>query len=1121
MGVPPGGVGVSPASSGRAPPRPTGGIGVPPMSFKPRSTVVARSRAEPGAAPASPLATRASNPVYPERIMPTMTDPRVAKLTSFCDWVRQNITGDEKGEAQIFLDRLLQAFGHAGAKEAGAKLEMRVRSRDRKGTAFADLVWKPYVLIEMKKRGEDLTRHYRQAFDYWTHLVPNRPRYVILCNFDEFWVYDFQTQMDVPVDMVALTDLPTRYDPLTFLFPNHEPPRFGNHHEKVTREAADRLATCFNKLMVRHVDRTEAQRFILQLLVALFAEDIKLLPHSLVAQLLDDCHKPEDTFDLLGSLFEAMNTPGGVAGGRFKGVDYFNGGLFAQPARLELLPDEVNQLKTAADYDWSKVRPEIFGTIFEHTLAGKESERDERRAFGCHFTHPTDIMKIVGPTIVRPWTELIENATTLQQLGQLHGRMQRYTVLDPACGAGNFLYIAYRELKRLETRLHERFTELQKGTKGQRQMGFVTTRQFYGIDINPFAIEIAKVTMMIARKLAIDELKKEDERPLPLDNLDDNFIAGDALIEPVTHNGRPVRVTLFTELENPYASAQVIPTKWPPADVIIGNPPFGGAKLLKPQRGADYVNAVRKVYPAVPGMADYCVYWLRKAHDHLPVCTPEDPVTGRAGLVGTQNIRNNQSRVGGLDHIVKSGTIVEAVDNQPWSGEANVHVSIVNWVKHGVAAGGSPAEVASAPSLPAVAGGRRRTRQSAPDAAPQSVIPTPQSLLIPAKKRLWYRVPPKPNTPLFDPQPRDAYGDDSNGRTKRKDKTYDLAYRECSRINAALSDGVSLQSATALQCNTNPQTSFQGVKLGYSGFILSLADRERWAAVEPSMAEVVRPFLIGRDLVTGDGRPTRAVIDFADMDMLTARHYAKAFRRLEASVLPKVRATADKSERDSSDMAQARREHLQRWWQPWNVRKEMRALLARLTRYIACSQVTKRPIFNFVSTAICPDATLQVFTLHDDYSFGVVQSKAHWRWFINNCSKLTERFRYTRKSVWDTFPWPQSPTKKQINAVAAAGREIRRIRAETLPKLTGGLRALYRTLELPGKNPLKDAHAALDAAVLDAYGFDPAADLLQQLLDLNLAVGARLDCGQPVTAPGVPPTYPDPQALVTDDCIQP
>jgi len=105
--------------------------------------------------------------------------------------------------------------------------------------------------------------------------------------------------------------------------------------------------------------------------------------------------------------------------------------------------------------------------------------------------------------------------------------------------------------------------------------------------------------------------------------------------------------------------------------------------------------------------------------------------------------------------------------------------------------------------------------------------------------------------------------------------------------------------------------------------------------------------------------------------------------------------------------------------------------------------------------------------------------------------------------------------------VAEAGREVRRVRAEALKNVKGGLRAVYRTLELPGKSPLKDAHAALDAAVLDAYGFSAKKDLLAQLLELNLAVARRIENGEPVTAPGVPPAYPDPAALITDDCIRP
>jgi hypothetical protein len=119
-----------------------------------------------------------------------------------------------------------------------------------------------------------------------------------------------------------------------------------------------------------------------------------------------------------------------------------------------------------------------------------------------------------------------------------------------------------------------------------------------------------------------------------------------------------------------------------------------------------------------------------------------------------------------------------------------------------------------------------------------------------------------------------------------------------------------------------------------------------------------------------------------------------------------------------------------------------------------------------------------------------------------------------------TAALPASAIAK-INAVAAAAREVRRVRAGALPKMKGGLRALYRTLELPGANPLKDAHAALDTAVLTAYGFNARKDLLAQLLALNQEVAAKIENGSPVTAPGVPKNYPDVKKLVTEDCIRP
>ena len=745
-----------------------------------------------------------------------METERAKRLADFVSWVGTNIKGDEKGEAQIFLDRFFQAFGHSGLKEAGATLEQRIKKGDGKGIGFADLVWKPVVLIEMKKRGEDLIRHYRQAFDYWTRLVPGRPRYVALCNFDEFWVYDFDTQMDAPVDRVKVAELATRWGALGFLFPKPLVPIFGNDQVAVTRKAADNLADCFNKMVDGHrpggpIDRPEAQRFILQMLVALFAEDIGMLPRYLVDRLLQNCKTKQDSRDLIGGLFEAMNNREKTADDRYQGVDYFNGGLFADPARVELRLDEVGLLKVASQEDWSKVRPEIFGTLFQHSLG-----KVERHAFGAHFTHPTDIMKIVGPTIVEPWRRLIEEADTLRRLNQLWQRLHDFIVLDPACGSGNFLYIAYRELKRLEARLFERMAE-KSGRLDPSQMmfGFVSARQFYGLDINPFAVELAKVTMMIARKLAIDELHIT-EKALPLDNLDDNFKAADALID-----------------------AQGNPARWPSADVIIGNPPFLGSRFFAKERGYAYTKAVHAAYPEVPKMADYCVYWFRKAHDLLAHCTPGDPVAGRAGLVGTQNVRNGASREGGLDHIAKNGTIIEAVDNQPWSGEANVSVSIVNWVK------------------------------------------TQDSKMLPSERRLWFKATRARNDSTLLPRVSGPIG-----------KHYDLDFLSTRFINSALSEKPNVSAARVLRTNTEPKLVFQGQNPVHEGFFLSREEADAITARSPKHKAILFPYMNGRDLVAYLA-PTRWVIDFGQRGMTDAASYEIAFNRVRGRVMNDVLEKAE------------------------------------------------------------------------------------------------------------------------------------------------------------------------------------------------------------------------------------
>ena len=154
----------------------------------------------------------------------------VERIEKFVEYVGL-LKGDEIGEAQVFCDRLFQAFGHEGYKEAGATLEARIKKASSKGTSFADLLWKPRLLIEMKKGGEKLHLHYQQAFDYWVNAVPNRPQYVVLCNFSEFWIYNFDRQLSDPVDTVTIEELPKRYTALNFLFPDERKPIFNNDLE--------------------------------------------------------------------------------------------------------------------------------------------------------------------------------------------------------------------------------------------------------------------------------------------------------------------------------------------------------------------------------------------------------------------------------------------------------------------------------------------------------------------------------------------------------------------------------------------------------------------------------------------------------------------------------------------------------------------------------------------------------------------------------------------------------------------------------------------------------------------------------------------------------------------------
>jgi hypothetical protein len=240
----------------------------------------------------------------------------------------------------------------------------------------------------MKSRGVKLSRHYQQTFDYWLNLVPHRPPYVVLCNFDEFWIYDFNTQLQEPMDRVLVKDLTERHESLKFLLPVYSqlrPPIFDNNLVQVSRKAANDVVLAFNEMVHRGEPRERARRFILQCVVSMFSKDIGLLPDNLFTELLDECRHSENigqaSYDLLGQLFRQMNDPKPARGGRFAGVDYFNGGLFAKVEPIELRPHELGLLFEASKEKWQYVQP-VTRPARIRTETGRVCDKRLRDCFG-------------------------------------------------------------------------------------------------------------------------------------------------------------------------------------------------------------------------------------------------------------------------------------------------------------------------------------------------------------------------------------------------------------------------------------------------------------------------------------------------------------------------------------------------------------------------------------------------------------------------------------------------------------------------------------------------------------------------------------------------------------------
>ena len=890
--------------------------------------------------------------------------------------------------------------------------------KDTGGRGWAD-VWKRHCFAwEYKGKHKDLDAAFNQLRQY--ALALENPPLLIVSDMARFRIYTNWTNSVSVRHEFALEDLADAAvrDKLKWAMSDPERLRPGESRQALTERAATAFAALAQALRARGHDPQQVAHFVNRLVFCMFAEDVGLLPNEMFTRMLEHARRrPQDFAAMARELFGAMSAGGRVG---FETVAWFNGGLFDSDDALALTREEIETTLKAAALDWSEIDPSILGTLFERGL-----DPEKRSQLGAHYTDRDKIMQIIEPVVTRPWLKEWEkaraeialrleradvasaSATRTRQRGQAERtlrdfleKLRAFTVLDPACGSGNFLYLALHALKDLEHRV-----QLEAESMGlQRAFPAVGPANVKGIEINPYAAELARVSVWIGEIQWMRRNGFSGARDPILDPLD-TIECRDAILNP--DGSEP---------------------DWPPADAVIGNPPFLGGKLLRSSLGGAYVESLQRLYGArIHGEADLVCHWFDKAQRLVA-----DSRIDRAGLVATNSIRGGRNR-SALDRIVEQGTIYDAWSDEPWVVDgAAVRVSLVCFAA-------ADAEIHA-----------------------------------------------------------------------------QLNAKGVSRIYPDLTAGVA-DLTKAVKLDRNAGHAFMGdIKGGAFDIPGDLARQWLLMPANPNgrpNSEVLKPWVNGMDLTR---RPSgKWIVDFGfEMDGSEAALYEAPFAHIAVNVMPKRK----------SGRHRARAEF---WYRHVSPGPETWDKIIGLSRYIATPRVAKYRLFVWCDAKICCDGQLIIIPRDDDTAFGILHSRFHESWSLRLCTWLGKGNdpRYTPTTTFQTFPFPQGlspdiPAADYANdpralAIAAAARRLVELRDRWLnppewvewvdepvpgyPKRpvprheTAAKELKKRTLtNLYNARPqwLADAHAALDAAVAAAYGWDAdisEEDALAALLALNLA----------------------------------
>ena len=531
--------------------------------------------------------------------------------------------GYEKGETQSFYNDFFRIFGKR--RESVARYEERVKRLDDT-SGFIDLFWPGVLIVEQKSAGRDLEKAYEQAGGYFDALPEHdKPRHILISDFQRFELHDLLQR-----DVIAfrLDQLPEHIEKFGFILGVAS--RTFRDQDPANIEAAELVGKLHDSLRDAGYPRHDLERFLVRIVFCLFADDTGVFePRDILLDFLEERTREDgtDLGPLLARIFQVLNTPEGQRAATLDedlaAFPCVNGDLFADMIWIPDFNAEMReQLLTACRFNWSSISPAIFGSLFQSVMAPAE-----RRAQGAHYTTEKNILKVIEPLFLDDLWEEFTRIKALRRgrkarLRDFQERLGELTFFDPACGCGNFLVIAYRELRRLELQVIREHERDETGAVASRldvgSLSRLDVNQFYGIEIGEFPARIAEVALWMMDHLMNNELSLEFGQSY-------------------------ARIPLK---QSPHIRcADALETDWEdllPAEdcsFVFGNPPFGGAKFQSTEQRAQ----VRRIAAlgGSGGTLDYVTAWFITAGEYIQGSGPPGE-RARIGFVATNSITQGE-----------------------------------------------------------------------------------------------------------------------------------------------------------------------------------------------------------------------------------------------------------------------------------------------------------------------------------------------------------------------------------------------------------------------------------------------------------------------------------------------